>query len=342
MNVSSDNPSKDAPKARSRNQWNWTPPLPLASSPISSWPIHPKAYIAGIVRGWLPISEKLIIVGISVATWAYLSPSLEHCREMSADWIAYIFVRNLVMFTVLAGGLHLYLYVFRGQRDNYRYDLREFAKNSPRFTFKNQVLDNMFWSLASCVPIWTAWEVALLWAYANGYLPSLLWQDNPVWFVALFVLIPLFGNIHFYLIHRILHWQPLFRTVHHLHHHNINVGPWSGMSMHPIEHMVYFSSVLIHLLVASHPIHIIFNLQLTALTGPTSHSGFEKLTIGAKSKAGFRVGDFFHQLHHRYFECNYGDTSMPIDQWLGSFNDGTPEARTRTREHMQRQGIVRS
>ena len=37
-------------------------------------------------------------------------------------------------------------------------------------------------------------------------------------------------------------------------------------------------------------------------------------------------GVFFHYLHHRYFECNYGDTLVPLDRWFGTFHDGTPEA----------------
>ena len=27
---------------------------------------------------------------------------------------------------------------------------------------------------------------------------------------------------------------------------------------------------------------------------------------------------------HRYFECNYGDATIPLDKWFGSFRDGLP------------------
>ena len=30
------------------------------------------------------------------------------------------------------------------------------------------------------------------------------------------------------------------------HHCHINVGPWSGLSMHPVEHVIFPGSVLIH------------------------------------------------------------------------------------------------
>lgn len=32
----------------------------------------------------------------------------------------------------------------------------------------------------------------------------------------------------------------------------------------------------------------------------------------------------FHYLHHRFFECNYGSVSLPIDKWLGTFTDKLP------------------
>lgn len=31
--------------------------------------------------------------------------------------------------------------------------------------------------------------------------------------------------------------------------------------------------------------------------------------------------------HHKYFECNYAlNGAVPMDKWLGSLHDGTPEA----------------
>ena len=38
------------------------------------------------------------------------------------------------------------------------------------------------------------------------------------------------------------------------------------------------------------------------------------------------IGDYFHYLHHRYFDCNYGTTQVPLDKWFGSFHDGSPRA----------------
>jgi hypothetical protein len=44
----------------------------------------------------------------------------------------------------------------------------------------------MFHTLASGVPIRTAYEVLLLWANANGNAPSIDFSDYPFWFAAVF------------------------------------------------------------------------------------------------------------------------------------------------------------
>lgn len=342
VEVTGPEPGKEGSSAgKGRELWNWHPPFPMPRSPIAQWPIRPLILLKNLLGGWFPISVKLFIAFVAALTWAYLTPSPDDTRTFSSDWIAYVFFRNLVMLTVVAGGLHLYLYTFHRQADHLRYETRPLQTDSRRFTFNNQTYDNIFWSLASGVPIWTAYEVVGLWAYANGYLPIIGWSDHPVWFLALFVIIPLFGNFHFYWIHRLIHWQPLYARVHHLHHRNIVTGPWSGFSMHPVEHLLYLSSVAIHVILASHPIHFIFHLQSKVLQGPTSHAGFEKITAGTESENGLAIGDFFHQLHHRYFECNYGEPDIPFDEWFGTYHDGTPEGLKHIRSNMKKRGVTR-
>ena len=94
--------------------------------------------------------------------------------------------------------------------------------------------------------------------------------------------------------------------------------------MHPVEHVFYLSAFLIHFVVPTHPLHFLFHISWVTLATATSHSGYERLIFG--DKPSLKIGAFFHQLHHRYFECNYGNREMPWDRWFGSYHDGTPEA----------------
>jgi len=319
---------------REKREWNWRPERPIELNPLFTWPVRPAGVIRWWASSWLAMTERVIILALSIATWFYLQPALERCVTFELGWIAQMYARNMALMIVTAGGLHLYFYTFRKQGKERKFDARDLSRNHKAFLFGNQVLDNMFWTLASGVTIWTAFEVLTMWGYANGYVPYLTWAENPVWFVVLFLLIPIWASFHFYWIHRLLHWPPLYRLAHGLHHRNINIGPWSGMSMHPVEHALYLSSPLVHWVVLSHPIHFFLHMQVKALEAVTSHSGYETLLI--KDEGRLRLGDFFHQLHHRYFECNYGSLEMPWDRWFGSFHDGTPEASRQHRDKRRR------
>ena len=326
--------SSDGDVAAKKADWNWRPEPPVQYSPLFAWPLDPVTILKWSAHSWIVPSQKVIYVLFAVITWLYLQPALERGVAVELGWIAQIYARNFALMVLVAGGLHLYLYTFGKQGKKLKFDTRDLAGSSRGFTWRNQVLDNMFWTLASGVTVWTAYEALLMWGYANGHVPFLSWGDNPFWFVLLFPLIPIWFSFHFYWGHRFLHWKPLYKIAHSLHHRNVNVGPWSGLSMHPIEHTIYFSSVLIHLVVPSHPIHLFFHLFWATLAAVTSHTGFGGLLIKGKSR--FALGSFHHQLHHRYFECNYGDTEMPLDEWFGSFHDGTPEATERIREKRRR------
>ena len=188
----------------------------------------------------------------------------------------------------------------------------------------------MFWSLASGVTQLTAFQVVTMWMMAKGYAPTVMLSSNPIWFLLAFLLLPIWSAFHFYWVHRLLHVPLLYTKVHSLHHRNVNIGPWSGLSMHPVEHFLYFSSLCIHWFVASHPIHLIFHIIYQGPGAAMTHTGYEDLLI--KDKRRLALGTVYHQLHHRYYECNYGNQEMPWDRWFGTFNDGTEEATRVTRE----------
>ena len=246
INSASDLDSNGATPRPKKKQWHYHPDLPVLVSPLFRQPFDIQAIIKWFIGGWFPVSERLIILFLSLVSWFFFHPALIRCQVFQFDWIAQIFVRNLALMFLVAGGLHLYLYVYKKQSDDRRFDARPLVAKSRVFTFNNQVFDNMFWSCASGVTVWTAFEALMMWGLANGYAPALLWPQDALWLVLMIFLVPIWETFYFYLIHRMLHWPPLYKHVHFLHHRNINVGPWSGLSMHPLEHIIYLGSVLIH------------------------------------------------------------------------------------------------
>ena len=139
----------------------------------------------------------------------------------------------------------------------------------------------------------------------SGIIPYLDPREHPIYFVVLLLLVGMWREFHFYWSHRFLHLKFMYKLAHYVHHKNIDIGPWSGLAMHPIEHVIYYTTMLVHWVVASHPIHMIMNGQRATFGAILGHGGFDEIVL----KDGVTVtssASYYHSLHHRYFECNYG------------------------------------
>src|SRR5437588_4809772 len=214
----------DAIQIRKRDRrGEWQPAELPKMPPVFVWPPQPRNFAKWFFGypGYLwPWNTTYAVV--ASLTLVYLTPDLASMKTFQFGWIAFIFVRNLIFLVLIVSAWHLLLYVRRVQGTDYKYSDRWLAKGNPTFLFGSQVVDNVFWTIISAVPVWTAFEVLTWWAQANGYIPSVDWRGHPVYCLFLLIIIPAFREFHFYLIHRLIHWPPLYRTVHHLHHRNVN------------------------------------------------------------------------------------------------------------------------
>ena len=308
-------------KPKKRRNWHFVPDVPIRQASYFERPFSVADSLKYLFEIWRPFNQRFLLLLLAIAAWTWFTPSLERAQDFRLDWMLEIGLRNLVIVLIVAGGLHLWLFTFKGQGDEEHYDKRPMMKNARLFHFNDQVLDNMFWTLAGSVPVGTLWECLLLWAYANGYATMISFAENPVWFIGLLLIIPVWSGFHFYFQHRMMHIEPLYRWFHSWHHKNSNTGPWSGHAMHPVEHIVMYSDLALYLVVASHPVHVIFNAMLHTVAGPTSHCGFHNVRIG--KFFSLQLGDFMHQQHHRFCDCNYGTYEDPWDKIFDSFHDGT-------------------
>ncbi len=281
---------------------------------------------------FLPWNLVYALLALVLATW--FSPDLVSTQTLSPSWISALLIRNEILAVLVFGAWHLRLYAWQRQGTHFKYN-RHFPKaKSPGFLFNSQIYDNMFHTLVSGVPIWTAYEMLLLWAYANGWAPMISFSSHPVGFVAAFFLVPLIHEVGCYFGHRLLHVSQLYAIAHKVHHRNINPGPWSGLSMHPIEHFIYFSTILLFFIIPSNPVHMINLASRLGLAPAQGHTGFDRVELGEKNS--FDASYYAHYLHHKYFEVNYSDGMVPLDRWFGSFHDGTPEAHEAMKERRMR------
>ena len=140
-----------------RTRGDWSPDKPISYGPpllglqkLKPFDL-PLAFLDTV-----PLECGVCIAAIGI--WFFLTPSLDHFETLSVFCFGMLLVRTLVLALIVYGAWHLWLYVFRKQGTEFKYNRKWPDKNSNRFTFNNQIYDNMFWTLASGVPIWTCYE----------------------------------------------------------------------------------------------------------------------------------------------------------------------------------------
>jgi sterol desaturase/sphingolipid hydroxylase (fatty acid hydroxylase superfamily) len=301
---------------------DFTPNEPLGTAPLFVFPPRPLELLKWLPGYFLP--WNILFMAAAFATWTWLTPDVETLKTLAPGWIAYLLVRNSLAVFLFYGAFEWRLYVRRAQGAQFKFNAKWPSDNdSSVFMFSRQNIDNMIRSFGTGVPIWTAYEVIVLWAYANGWGHWISFADHPVWLVCFGLAIPIIHEFHFYCIHRLIHVPILYRWVHSVHHNSVNPSPWSSLSMHPVEHLLYWSGALLHLALPSHPLLALYHLQITGFGAVVGHTGFDKIVVGDETAMDTHA--FAHYLHHKYFEVNYADGTIPLDRWFGTWHDGSKQ-----------------
>eukprot|EP01130_Rhizamoeba_saxonica_P016199 TRINITY_DN7446_c0_g1_i2.p1 TRINITY_DN7446_c0_g1~~TRINITY_DN7446_c0_g1_i2.p1 ORF type:complete len:332 (+),score=30.55 TRINITY_DN7446_c0_g1_i2:332-1327(+) len=181
-----------------------------------------------------------------------------------------------------------------------------------------KLLHNIWYSLLGAVQFSVFWELAFIYGWRFGkidYVSDYQILDSAgslIWFVLGCFYVPVYRIGHFYFTHRFSHIHSLYRFVHSLHHRNTDdIEPFSGLCMHPIEHLYYISCVGVSLFIWKHPFLMLWNAVHLLISPAAAHSGWEDAM----------QSDVFHFIHHAKFECNYGTVGVPFDSWFGTFRD---------------------
>ncbi len=299
---------------------DFTPKDPLETNPLFAWPLRPAALLRWLRGYFLP--WNLMFFAVGAVLWFWLTPAKSTLQTYEWGWVLWIWARNTAMVLAFYGVMEWRLYRRRTQSNRFKYNAK-FPADAPSAVFwlKSQNFDNALRTFGTGLPIWSAYEVFLLHASANGYGPWTTFEAQP-WALAIFaLLLPLIHELHFYCIHRLIHLPILYKWIHSVHHNSVNPSPWSSLSMHPVEHLLYWSDSLIHLLIPSHPLLVLYHLNITGTGAVVGHIGFDKIETGAETAIDSHA--FAHYLHHKYFEVNYADGAVPLDRWFGTWHDGT-------------------
>lgn len=267
----------------------------------------------------LRLATYLVVSIVTYATWP-----LDRAHKLQFDWVFEVLLRNLFVEFLFYEGWHSFLY----RRQNlvlHKFNAKDQYADGSTNLFRERCLTTLGFFMSSFYEI----AVLHLWATNSPLLrPCYLdFFDHPTWSIGHLLLVSYWRDFHFYFCHRVMHpWgfkicgiDPgliLYLHVHKIHHLSYNPGPWSGLSMHPVEHLAYYSCTLLNVFFSLHPLHFLFNKYHADLSPAAGHDGFDK-------PAG---GSLFHFLHHSKFEVNYGTPMVPLDVLFGSYDDGSKYA----------------
>jgi sterol desaturase/sphingolipid hydroxylase (fatty acid hydroxylase superfamily) len=128
-------------------------------------------------------------------------------------------------------------------------------------------------------------------------------------------------DTYFYFTHRLMHWRAIFKYVHKVHHQSTNPSPWAAFAFHPLEAVV--EAGILPLLVFTFPLHPIaifaFIMYMTFMN-VLGHLGYELYPRGFTRHwfGQWHNTSVHHNLHHKYFNGNYGLYFNWWDRWLGT------------------------
>lgn len=312
---------------------HWKPHLPAQPAPIWVRPFDlgkVLSWVPGLLWPWNAFHLVTAVVWVTV-----LIPDWSSLARFSLGNYLYLYALNAIAILVFYGSFELRYYVQRKQGTRFKYDPRFPADVPSRvFWFQRQNLDNFLRSFLITIPLWTVVEIVMLWAYANSWAVWLPWTTHWAWLSFVVLMSPAIHEIYFYFLHRALHWGPLYRWVHSVHHHSVNPSPWSSLSMHPVEGFLYHAEAFLHVLIPSNPVCAYFTLHGAGFGAVNGHLGFETFELTDNHSLDSHA--YLHYLHHRFFEVNYGgDGLVPLDILFGTWHDGSPEAEDRMRARLR-------
>jgi len=200
---------------------NYSPKKRVGYPPIFIWPLQPLnaiKWIVSIPGYFLPWNAFYVFLGL--VCWFCLSPPLTSFANPTPQLALLIFLRNSLLVALFFGAFHYHLYIKRTQNTEFKFNSRWPMEKSKQFMFGNQNIDNIILTFASGVIIWTIFELGILWIAAHRFIEVISIRDNPIYFILMIFLVHLWRDLHFYLIHRLIHFQPLYAIAHRIHHKN--------------------------------------------------------------------------------------------------------------------------
>jgi lathosterol oxidase len=179
-----------------------------------------------------------------------------------------------------------------------------------RYPENKQLVREIIYSAISLAILGLSYSF-VIWADMHGY--SLSYKNVAdygwVYYFLSMVIMIFVHDTYFYWAHRLLHWRPLFRSVHKIHHLSVNPSPFTAFAFHPVEGIIEALAVPIIAFTIPHHLTAILAIgTYSILLNVMGHLGFELFPKYFVKHWLFKWHNSAtnHNMHHTHINCNYG------------------------------------
>lgn len=222
-------------------------------------------------------------------------------------------MHDFFRYFIAAGVAYLIFYVlFRKRWQHRKIQDKEFKRSQFWHEFKYSLSTVIIFSLIGLI----------IFAIKNhGYtlIYDSLDAKGLYWLPVSFILMVLLHDAYFYWTHRLMHHPKLFKTIHLVHHRSTSPSPWAAYSFHPLEAIIEAGIFpVIVFIIPSHGLVLFAFTTYMIIRNVFGHLGIEilpKWFVGSRM-FGWHTTSVHHDLHHAYFNNNYGLYFCWWDRWF--------------------------
>lgn len=170
---------------------------------------------------------------------------------------------------------------------------------------------------ALSILIFAMQTVGVVWLIRHGIL-SVDWHGSPWHLLWEMPLLYVWNEVHFFVIHRALHWKALYRGVHIWHHRSVITTPFSAYSFHPAESFLLGSVMPLALVMHAFSPWALLGLTIMSLIlNVSGHLPYEEIHPRSKLFKHMLGHSRYHNRHHREFHTHYAFSLAWLDRWFG-------------------------
>jgi sterol desaturase/sphingolipid hydroxylase (fatty acid hydroxylase superfamily) len=230
---------------------------------------------------------------------------MTHLLNINDIGIVFAFNLFMISFRYLLFSGTFYLVVWKWKRQSL---LNRKIQNG--FPDRKKIIHEVKYSLSTFV-IFSIVGVLVFIAKKSGYTQIYNEFSKYGWGYFIFSVFAfiLIHDTYFYWSHRLMHHKFLFKFMHKVHHESTDPSPWAAFSFHPSEAVVEAMIVpLLVFIMPAHPLAILSFLMYMTFMNALGHLGFELFPKGSTKHWLLQWSNTttHHNMHHKYFNCNYG------------------------------------